>query len=60
MRFSTPMSIAPAFYAGIDTAAGRDEELLGFSLGRLYVGIYPTSTGFDLAVGILDANGCLD
>ena len=60
MNLSTPLSISPAFYAGIDTRAGVDDELLGLSVGRFYVGIYPTSTGFDLSVGILNAQGCLD
>ena len=60
MRLSTPLSIAPAFYAGIDTRAGVDDELLGLSVGRFYAGIYPTDTGVDISVGILNAHGCLD
>lgn len=62
MHLSTPLSIAPAFYVGIDTRAlaSIGDELLGLSVGRFYVGIYPTSTGFDLSVGILNAQGCLD
>ncbi len=61
MRLQTPTAIQEAFYAGIDTRALRTtgDELLGFSLGRLYLGIYPTSTGFEVAYGILNEQGCL-
>ena len=61
MRLSTPLAIQNVFYMGLDTRAIKNigDELLGFSLHRLYVGIYPTATGFDIACGILDDKGCL-
>lgn len=61
MILSTPLSIAPFFYVGIDTKARKriGDELVGLSIGRLYAGIYPTDTGFDISVGILNKNGCL-
>lgn len=61
MRLSTPLSIAPFFYAGIDTKARKriGDELAGLSIGSFYAGIYRTDTGFDLSVGILNKNGCL-
>jgi hypothetical protein len=61
MRLQTPTAIQEAFYAGIDTRAIKNvgDEFLGFSLGRLYLGIYPTSTGFEVAYGILNEQGCL-
>lgn len=62
MNLSTPLHIAPYFYAGIDTKARYSigDELVGLSIGRLYAGIYRTRTGFDLSIGILNAQGCLD
>ena len=62
MQLSTPQSIANVFYAGIDTKARHSvgDEFAGVSIGRFYAGIYPTSTGFDLAVGILNEQGCLE
>jgi hypothetical protein len=61
MRLQTPTAIQNVFYLGLDTRATKcpGDELLGFSLGRLYVGIYPTATGFDISCGILDDKGCL-
>ena len=61
MNLSTPLCIAPVFYAGIDTKARHriGDELLGLSVGRFYAGVYRTDTGFDLSVGILNKNGCL-
>ena len=61
MRLQTPTAIQHLVYAGIDTraVAAPGDELLGLGLGRLYVGIYPTSTGFELAYGILNSQGSL-
>jgi hypothetical protein len=62
MRFQTPQSIANLIYVGVDTKSRHSigDELAGLSIGRLYAGIYPTSTGFDLSVGILNQYGCLE
>ena len=59
MYLQTPMTIQHFLYAGIDTRAKAGDELLGLSLGRLYLGIYPTATGFEVAYGILNSQGCL-
>jgi len=59
MRLQTPQIITPVFYAGIDTRAKIDDEFLGLSFGRFYVGIYPTDIGFDIACGILNSQGTL-
>lgn len=61
MRFQTPSSIMNVIYFGIDTRAlsGIGDELLGLSLGRLYVGLYPTDKGVEICWGLTDANGCL-
>lgn len=61
MRLQTPYRFHRFAYFGIDTSARANigDELIGFGIGRFYVGIYPTTTGFDLSVGILDRNGCV-
>lgn len=62
MNLSTPVSLAPFFYVGVDTKARHSigDELFGISIGRLYAGVYRTRTGFDLSIGILNDQGCLD
>jgi hypothetical protein len=60
MRIQTPYKFHRFGYFGLDTSARVRDELLAFGIGRFYCGIYPTRTGFDLSVGILDQNGCLD
>lgn len=62
MRFQTPQTIANLIYVGVDTKArhGIGDEMAGLSIGRFYAGIYPTRTGFDFSVGILNEKGCLE
>ena len=62
MRFSTPAKFQKFFYFGVDTSAVANigDELLGFGIGSLYLGIYPLRRGYDVSVGIVDANGCLN
>lgn len=60
MRIQTPFKFHKIAYFGLDTKARVGDEFLAAGIGRLYVGIYPTSSGFDLSAGILDANGCLN
>jgi hypothetical protein len=61
MKFTTPQSIADYFYFNIDfrdlmTKLADDcDEVIGFSIGRLYIGFY----GNSISWGILDENGSL-
>ena len=61
MRFQTPDKFSKFAYFGIDTRALANigDEFFGIGIGRLYAGIYPTRTGFEIAAGITDHNGCL-
>jgi len=59
MHLQTPTSLQHLVYAGIDTRATAGDELLGISLGRLYLGIYLTATGFEVSYGILNSQGAL-
>ena len=59
MILRTPRFIEPLFYAGLDRRARTGDELLGVSIGRFYLGIYPTSTGFEVSYGILNGQGAL-
>lgn len=59
MRIQTPNRFANFCYFGFDSKAKKDDEVLGFSVGRLYLGIYYTRYGFDLSCGILDHTGSL-
>lgn len=55
MKFATSLSIAHIFYVAVDTKAGKDDEQLGLSIGRLYLGLYNNV----LHIGILNSDGCL-
>ena len=59
MILQTPASIQHLLYLGVDTKATNGDELLGLGLGRLYLGLYPTATGFELAYGVVNSQGCL-
>ena len=59
MRFQTPFKFSSIAYFGLDTKARVGDEFLAAGIGRLYAGIYPTSTGFELAYGILNSQGSL-
>jgi hypothetical protein len=59
MILRTPRFIEPILYAGLDRRARSGDELLGVSIGRFYLGIYPTSNGFEVSYGILNQNGAL-
>jgi hypothetical protein len=59
MILRTPRFIEPLFYAGLDRRARAGDELLAVSIGRAYLGIYPTSNGFEVSYGILNSNGAL-
>jgi hypothetical protein len=59
MRIQTPFKFSKFAYFGLDTKARVGDEFLAAGIGRLYAGIYPTRTGFDLSAGILDSKGCL-
>lgn len=59
MRFQTPTSIQHLFYLGFDTRATAGDETLGMGIGRLYLGFYPTATGFEVAYGVLNSQGAL-
>lgn len=60
MRIQTPYRFHKIAYFSLDTSARVRDELLAFGIGSFYCGIYPTTTGFDLSVGILNDQGCLD
>jgi len=60
MRIQTPFKFSKFAYFGLDTKARIGDEFLAAGIGRLYAGIYPTSTGFDLSAGILNEKGCLE
>lgn len=60
MRFATPFRFQRFAYFGINTSAGNGDEMLGISIGSFYLGIYPLMRGYDISVGIVDANGCLN
>jgi hypothetical protein len=60
MRLQTPFKFSKFAYFGLDTKARVGDEFLAAGIGRFYIGIYPTSSGFDLSAGILDSNGCLN
>ena len=61
MKFTTPGAIADYFYFNVDlrdimTKLAADcDEVIGLSLGRLYIGFY----GNSISWGILDENGAL-
>ena len=59
MILRTPRFLEPIFYAGLDRRARPGDELLGLSIGNRYLGIYPTSTGFEVSYGTLNAQGAL-
>jgi hypothetical protein len=59
MRLQTPTTIQNLLYLGLDTSATSGDELLGLGLGRLYLGLYPTATGFEVAYGVVNSQGCL-
>lgn len=59
MRFQTPLPLQHLLYLGLDTKATNGDELLGLGLGRLYLGLYPTATGFEVAYGVVNSQGCL-
>ena len=61
MKFTTPVAISDYFYFNVDfrdlmTKLNDDcEEVIGFSIGRAYIGFYGNSINW----GILDENGAL-
>jgi hypothetical protein len=61
MKFTTPVAISDYFYFNIDfrdmmTKLNDEcEEIIGFSIGRVYIGFYGNSINW----GILDENGSL-
>lgn len=59
MRFQTPLALQHLFYLGLDTRARSGDERFGIGLGRLYLGLYPTVTGFEVAYGVVNSQGCL-
>ena len=59
MRIQTPYKFSRFGYFGLDTRARVGDELLALGIGRFYLGIYPTRSGYDLSVGILDKNDAL-
>lgn len=59
MRIQTPYKFHRFAYFGLDTKARVGDEFLAAGIGRFYVGIYPTRSGYDLSVGIVDKNGAL-
>lgn len=59
MRLQTPDRFSNFVYLGFNSKATQGDEVLGTSIGRLYLGIYYTRYGFDLSCGILDHNGSL-
>ncbi len=60
MRLSTPDSISRFFYLGFNTKARDNDELIGFSISRFYVGVYPQKHSIDISIGILNSNGALE
>lgn len=59
MILHTPHAIAPWFYASLDRRARVGDELLAVSIGRAYLGLYPTEQGVEICWGILNQNGAL-
>lgn len=59
MRFQTPLPLQHLFYLGLDTKAGNGDEWFGIGIGRLYLGLYPNVTGFEVAYGVVNSQGCL-
>lgn len=57
MILQTPASIQNLIYLGLDTKATSGDERFG--IGRLYLGLYPTATGFEVAYGVVNSQGCL-
>lgn len=55
----TPRIIERFFYASLDPRARVGDELLAASIGRAYIGLYPTSQGVEISWGILNKNGAL-
>lgn len=60
MKLQTPTKFDFAFYAGIDTRTSNGDEMIGISVWKFYIGIYPTRTGFEVSYGILNNNGVLE
>jgi len=60
MRIQTPFRFSSIAYFGLDTKARVGDELLAMGIGLFYAGIYPTTSGFDLSMGILNEQGCLE
>ena len=59
MRIQTPYKLSKFAYFGLDTNARVRDEFLAAGIGRFYIGIYPTSSVFDVSVGITDDNDSL-
>ena len=59
MRIQTPFKFSKFAYFGLDTKARTGDEFLAVGVGKFYAGVYPTSKGYDLSVGILDENDSL-
>lgn len=55
MHITTPQAISDYFYFNINMIAAEGDEIVGLSVGNLYVGLYSGS----LTWGVLDENGCL-
>lgn len=59
MIIRTPRFLERYLYVAIDPRARIRDEWIAASIGNAYVGLYPTSTGVEIAWGILNNNGAL-
>lgn len=55
----TPRFLESVLYVGFDRSARVGDEMLAVSIGRAYVGLYPTSSGVEISYGILNRHGAL-
>ena len=56
MRITTPLSLSELFYFNFNPKCAEWDEIVGLSVGKLYVGLYNKA----LSVGILNSNGGLE
>lgn len=55
MKFQTPAFMTEFFYFSVNLIGEPGDEIVGFSVGNRYVGLYRDG----IVWGILDENGCL-
>lgn len=55
LKITTPQAISDYFYFSFNMRYAPGDEIVGLSVGNLYIGLYSDSLNW----GVLDENGCL-